>query len=83
MDTNNLTCMELVELVTDYLEGALAASDQIRFEQHLAGCEACSTYLQQIRHTIQLTGRLTEEKLEPTSKQVLLDLFRDWKSGEA
>ncbi len=83
MDTDELTCQELVELVTDYLEGKLSAQDHARFERHLAICEHCTTYLKQMRQTIQLTGSLREETLEPTSKQVLLDLFRDWKNEQS
>ncbi len=82
MDANELTCQELVELVTDYLEGKLPAQDYARFERHLAICEPCTTYLKQIRQTIRLTGALREENLDPTSKQALLDLFRNWKSGK-
>ncbi len=82
MDADELTCQELVELVTDYLDGKLSAQDHARFERHLAICEPCTTYLKQIRQTIQLTGGLREENLEPTSKETLLDLFRNWKSGK-
>lgn len=79
MTAHELTCQELVELVTDYLEGALSPSDYVRFEAHLAICRHCSTYLAQMRRTIQVLGRLTEESLEPATRDDLLQLFRHWK----
>jgi len=76
-----LTCQELVELVTDYLEGQLSASDSGRFEQHIATCPNCRTYLDQLRQTIGLLGRLSEESIEPRTRDELLKHFRAWKSG--
>jgi len=70
----HLSCRELVELVTEYLEGALSRGDRMRFEQHIAGCENCSEYLEQIKRTVQLTGELREEDV-PLE---LLAVFRDW-----
>ncbi len=75
-----LSCQELVELVTDYLEGALAPVERARFEAHIEPCDGCRTYLEQIRTTIELTGRLTPEQLEPAAEAALLDAFRDWHS---
>jgi predicted anti-sigma-YlaC factor YlaD len=77
-----LTCQELVELVTDYLEGALDAEQQTRFEAHLAGCRGCTNYLEQMRQSIQLMGRLTEESLPTSARDELLALFRNWKENE-
>ena len=76
-----LTCQEFVELVTDYLEGELPAAQRLRFEQHLAGCDGCAAYLSQMRKTIQLTGQLTEQQIEPEAKEKLLKIFRDWKQN--
>lgn len=73
-----LTCQQLVELVTQYLEGALSASESARFEAHISSCRACSTYLEQIRCTIRLMGDLSEETIPPQARDELLDLFRDW-----
>ena len=73
-----LSCQELVELVTDYLEGALSTEDGKRFESHIAACGGCRTYLEQIRATIALAGRLTPEQLEPAAETALLNAFRDW-----
>ncbi len=75
-----LSCQELVELVTDYLEEALPPEDRARFEAHLEPCEGCTTYLDQMRTTIELVGRLTPEHLDPEAEVVLLRAFRDWKS---
>ena len=72
-----MTCQELVELVTDYLEGALAREDAARFEAHLAACPGCQTYLEQMRSTIALTGA-SGDVVEPSAVSPLLNAFRDW-----
>jgi anti-sigma factor RsiW len=77
--SNDLTCKELVELVTGYLEGMLPAAERARFEAHLAICEGCRNYLDHMRQTIRLVGRLTEEDIAPTARQKLLEAFQDWK----
>jgi anti-sigma factor RsiW len=74
-----LVCRELVELVTDYLEGTLPRRQRRRFEQHISGCDACTTYLGQMRATIELTGRLRAEDLDPDAEAELLAAFRDWR----
>ena len=79
---NELSCQELVELVTDYLEGALPSIEQARFEAHLIGCDGCTRYLEQLRLTITAMGRLTDETLEPSARDDLLRRFRDWKAGD-
>ncbi len=76
-----LTCREVVELITDYLEGTLPENVRLRMEQHLAGCDGCTAYLEQMRQTIRLTGELREESLTPKQRAELLDLFRDWNKG--
>jgi anti-sigma factor RsiW len=73
-----LTCEQLAEIITDYLEGALTASDRVRFEEHLAGCESCTTYVEQLRLTAGLTGRVTVESIEPGVRARLLEAFRGW-----
>jgi anti-sigma factor RsiW len=75
-----LACIELVELVSDYLEGALDRRTRRRFEAHIAGCEHCTAYLEQMRETIRLTGRLREDSLDPRARDELLAAFRDWKA---
>ncbi|MGH2354655.1 MAG: zf-HC2 domain-containing protein [Chloroflexota bacterium] len=74
-----LNCKELVELVTDYLEGALSPTERERFEAHLAACRGCNVYLAQMRQTIRLAGTLTEESISPQAEAALLDAFRTWK----
>jgi hypothetical protein len=79
MDDAELTCQELVELVTDYLEHALPLPEVARFEAHLAGCTGCTNYVEQARRTINLTGRLTEDLLSPAARAELLRAFGHWK----
>lgn len=79
-DPTGMTCKELVELVTDYLEGALPPEDVADFEKHLAICTGCRNYLTQMRQTILGLGNLTEESIPEDAKRELLVLFRDWKS---
>ena len=78
-----LTCQELVELVTEYLERTLPGRDRARFERHLDGCPYCTNYLDQMRITIRLLGRLPEETIQPAARDALLDAFRDWKRERA
>ena len=80
VDVEQLSCRELVELVTDYLEGALSAEDSARFEDHIARCSACTIDLEQIRQTIGLAGRLTPESVSPEAERELLEAFRGWRS---
>jgi predicted anti-sigma-YlaC factor YlaD len=82
MTVEALTCQELVELVTEYLEGVMPTTKRVRFETHLAGCSGCRNYLDQMKQTIHLAGRLTEEMLEPQTKADLLKLFNAWKKAE-
>jgi anti-sigma factor RsiW len=79
---NELVCQEVVELVTDYLEGALSRSQQRRFEAHLAGCEHCSEYLEQMHATIRLTGRLRAEDLTPEMRDEFTAIYRRWRAEE-
>jgi anti-sigma factor RsiW len=74
-----ISCQELVELVTDYLESALSAEDRERFDAHIAACDGCRAYLEQISVTVALAGRLTPEQLDPEAETALLEAFRDWK----
>jgi len=72
----DLVCQQAVELVTDYLEGALSRRDRRRFEAHLAGCPHCTEYLAQMRATITLTGMITPDDLTPQMRSELTDLYR-------
>ena len=78
MSEQGLTCHEMVEIITDYLEDALSAEDRRRVEEHLAICPGCANYLEQMRETIRLTGLLTEEQIPEEQKQELLEAFRGW-----
>ena len=75
----DLSCRELVELVTDYLEGALPDELRRRFDGHIAHCTGCRTYLAQMRATIRATGTLTPESLTAEAESALLDAFRGWR----
>jgi anti-sigma factor RsiW len=79
---NALVCQEMVELITDYLEGALSRSQRRRFEAHLSGCEHCTDYLEQMRATIRLTGRLQGEDLTPAMREEFTALYRRWRAEE-
>ena len=78
--SRDLTCAEVVELVTEYLEGGLSAFERERFEEHLGVCDWCVTYLEQMRQTIDSTGRLRTEDLDPRLQDALVELFRGWKT---
>jgi predicted anti-sigma-YlaC factor YlaD len=76
-----MTCHELVELVTEYLEDAMVPSERARLEVHLAGCRPCRHYLDQMRKTIDVVGRVPEETITPEAREDLLSVFRAWKRG--
>ncbi len=74
-----MSCRELVQVINDYLEGVLPPADRQRFDEHLAICPGCQTYLDQMRQTIRTVGRLPEESIPSEAREVLLQAFRDWK----
>ena len=78
--TRELSCAELVELVTDYLEGRLGAAERARFDAHLDSCPGCVAHVEQARATVRLAGRLREEDLTPAARASLLAAFRGWKA---
>jgi anti-sigma factor RsiW len=77
-----MDCDEFVELVTDFLEGALAAADQARFVEHLASCDGCETYLAQFRQTIDTLGELPAESITDEARDKLLSAFRGFRREE-
>jgi anti-sigma factor RsiW len=77
-----LTCRELVELVTDYLDGRLPRAEQARFDAHIANCSNCSEYLKQFEQTIALTGTLREDDVDPAARDALLAQFAQWRNAE-
>ncbi len=76
---DELTCRELVEVITDYLEGTLPERDRRLFERHLGECPYCANYLEQMRATVATLGELNEESLSPATRSELLAAFQDWK----
>ena len=76
-----LTCQELVELVTAYLDGTLPPRHRRRFEAHIATCDRCTAYLAQMEMTIRITGTLEEEDVGEEQRAVLLAAFRDWRTS--
>ena len=79
MSAAELSCRELVELVTDYLEGRLPPAERERFEAHLRICDGCQIYLEQMRQTIRVLGTLPEEAVPDAARVKLLETFRAWK----
>jgi anti-sigma factor RsiW len=80
LSSPKMTCRELVQVITDYLEGTLSRRDTRRFERHLRKCDGCTTYVEQMRETIRLAGVLREDDLAPAARDELLAVFRDWKN---
>jgi anti-sigma factor RsiW len=76
-----MTCKELVELVTHYLEDALPDDDRMRFEAHLAECPWCVEYVAQIERTVTAVGASWRNVESDAGMAELLELFRDWKRG--
>jgi anti-sigma factor RsiW len=81
VDVEQLSCQELVELVTDYLEGALPEADRIRFEEHISRCDGCTLYLEQMRRTIELLGHLPADAVTPDAERELVVAFRGWRAS--
>lgn len=81
LNNDELSCQEVVELVTDYLEQALLPEMRAQFEKHVEECPGCSTYIEQVRHTITMLRKLAEQSIFPETKQELLEIFRNWKQG--
>jgi anti-sigma factor RsiW len=79
--SDEMSCRDLVEFVTEYLEGTLPAEERRRFEEHLGLCPPCRTYLEQMRHTLRAVGSLPRESISEEARRTLLRLFRDWKKA--
>jgi anti-sigma factor RsiW len=76
---DHITCREVVELVTGYLDGALPAGEAEAFGQHLNFCEGCTAYVDQLRTTVESVGRVREQDVPPETRERLLAAFTDWK----
>jgi len=74
-----MTCQEVVELVTDYLEGTLGWRDRRRMAKHLKGCDPCVGYIAQMRETLDLLGTVPVDTISPETQAALLEAFRDLK----
>ncbi len=84
MTDGALTCHEVVDVISDYLDGAMGPDDRRRVEAHLELCDGCRAYLEQMRETIRLTGMLTEEQIPADQRDALLEAFRGWsRSGSS
>jgi anti-sigma factor RsiW len=81
--SGDMSCRELVEAITDYLEGTMGAGDRRRFQAHLEICPFCVTYLEQMRQTIVTVGELREESISPERRDHLVGAFRGWRSAGA
>jgi anti-sigma factor RsiW len=73
----DIPCQQVVELITDYLEGELTTDDMLIVERHLAMCEGCAAYLEQMRETIRATGALRDEDVPPEVMDPLIEAFRN------
>jgi anti-sigma factor RsiW len=73
-----MTCLEFVELATDYLEDRLAPEDRQRFEHHVDLCPGCQAYMDQLRQTLRALGRIPPESISREAEEELLRAFRDW-----
>ena len=80
--TRTLSCKELTEVLTDYLEGVMPLEDRARFDAHLAICEGCVTYVEHMRQVIATVHELRADDVEATAPEDLLGAFRAWKRGE-
>jgi anti-sigma factor RsiW len=76
-----MDCIELVELITDYLEGTLPQHDRERFNAHLSECPYCVIYVDQMRATLRALGEIPVESIGDTAREKLLHAFREWKRG--
>jgi len=79
--SEEMSCQELVEVITDYLEGSLPEEDRVRFEAHLRECPWCQNYVDQMRRTVRTLGSLAREPLAPEVREKLLDAFREWRAA--
>jgi predicted anti-sigma-YlaC factor YlaD len=73
-----MTCQELVELITAYLEDAMDGPTLAKFEEHLSWCDGCGHYIEQFRVTIRTVGRIKDEDIEPAFRDRLLEAFRSF-----
>ncbi len=75
----NLSCQDVAEIITEYLEGEMSVPKRIRFHMHVGLCKDCRNYLQQMKYTVQTLGKIPAEPISPETREALLERFRDWK----
>ncbi|HET9094634.1 MAG TPA: zf-HC2 domain-containing protein [Solirubrobacteraceae bacterium] len=76
----HIWCQQVVEMVSDYLEGTLPATERRRLDHHFSICAPCATYLEQMRETLRLTGALVPEDLSPEMEQEFSEIYRRWRT---
>jgi predicted anti-sigma-YlaC factor YlaD len=74
-----LTCKEVTEALTHYLEGSLSFGERVRFQMHLGMCFGCRRYLRQMKLTIRTLGALPAEPIPPAVRDELIQRFRSWR----
>lgn len=77
----SLSCRDLVELVTDYLDGAMDPAMAASFEQHAGGCPPCLEHLEQMKLTVRAAGGVSDGAITPEARSALMERFRDWNAG--
>jgi len=82
-DVDHVTCREFVEVLTDYLEGALDAGERAEIERHIVICRGCSNYLEQMRSTIDLLGQIAAQQPGEAPAGAALAIFREWAKGQS
>jgi anti-sigma factor RsiW len=80
-DVEHVTCKEFVEVLTDYLDGAMEPAERAEIERHIVICRGCSNYMEQMRSTIDLLGRIADEAPAGAHTERLLGMFREWRAG--
>ena len=80
---HDITCQQVVALVTAYLDGVLPLDDHAKFEAHMGECPMCREHLRQIEATILVTGEIREQDLDPLAREDLMDLYRRWRDEPA
>jgi len=73
-----LSCQQMVELVTEYLDGVMEPRRRAKFEAHLAGCDGCTNYVEQFRTTVSVVGRLEVSDVPEPVMAELISAFRHW-----
>jgi anti-sigma factor RsiW len=80
-ETTSLSCRQIVDVVTEYVDGALSSADRLAFEQHITICPPCRAYFTQMRTVVRVAGSLSEDDLPEHVRENLREMFRDWRRG--